>query len=69
MALEGAVRPYRPLPESYRELCPYFDLVVVEEAARDFRIHEMTLTVFYATVVREAWELGVVSEELAEHLK
>ncbi|KAJ8430100.1 hypothetical protein Cgig2_007164 [Carnegiea gigantea] len=62
--LRGAAHPSRPFPESYHGLCPYFDNVVAEEAARDFRIPEITLNIFYAVV-----ELGIMSEELAEHLK
>ncbi|KAJ8429899.1 hypothetical protein Cgig2_008784 [Carnegiea gigantea] len=42
---------------------------MAEEAAQDFCILEMVQTVFYATVVNEAFELGVLSRDLAEHLK
>ncbi|KAJ8435117.1 hypothetical protein Cgig2_020760 [Carnegiea gigantea] len=67
--LRGVVRPPRPLPANYHKLRPYFDLVVVEEAARDFRILEMIQAIFYAMVVNEALKLGVLSRDLAEHLK
>ncbi|KAJ8434358.1 hypothetical protein Cgig2_031604 [Carnegiea gigantea] len=65
----GAARPPRLLPENYHKLCPPFDLLVAEEAAPDFCIVEMIQAVFYAMVVNEALELGVLSGDLAEHLK
>ncbi|KAJ8437188.1 hypothetical protein Cgig2_007538 [Carnegiea gigantea] len=66
---QGAAHPPRPLPENYHDLCLYFDLAVVEEAARDFRIPEMIQAVFYAMVVNETLELGILSRDLAKHLK
>ncbi|KAJ8434534.1 hypothetical protein Cgig2_004300 [Carnegiea gigantea] len=51
------------------ELCPYFNLVVAEEVTQDFCIPEMIQAVFYAMLVNEAQELGVLSRDLAEHLK
>jgi len=69
VAIEGVARHPLLLPEGYGELFPYFDLTVVEEAAQDFRIPRMTRAIFYDMVVNDAWELGVVSRELAEHLK
>ncbi|KAJ8442138.1 hypothetical protein Cgig2_011328 [Carnegiea gigantea] len=66
---KGVTRPPRLLPKNYQDLCPYFDLAVVEEVARDFCILEMIQAVFYAMVVNEALELGVLSGDLAEHLK
>ena len=67
--LRGAARSPRPLPENYHKLCPHFNLLVAEEAAQDFRIPEMIQAVFYAMVVNKAIELGVLSSDLAEHLK
>ncbi|KAJ8425245.1 hypothetical protein Cgig2_015852 [Carnegiea gigantea] len=40
-----------------------------EESTRDFRIPEISYAVFYAMVVNDAFELGVMNRELAEHLK
>ena len=65
----GATRPPEPLPKNYHDLCPDFDLTVAEEAARNFRIPEMVQAVFYAMVVNEAFELDVLSRDMAEHLK
>ena len=67
--LTGAECPPRSLPENYRDLCPYFDLDEAEEAVRGFRIPEMTQAIFYAMVLSKALELGVVSGDLAKHLK
>ena len=72
MALEGAARPPQLLPKDYHDyhnFCPYFDLAVAEEAARDFHIPKMVQVVFYAIVVNKALELGVLSRDLAKHLK
>ncbi|KAJ8427248.1 hypothetical protein Cgig2_023914 [Carnegiea gigantea] len=66
---KGAVRTPRSLPMSHYELCPHFNIAVAEEAARDFRIPEMIQGIFYAMVVNEALKLGVLSRDLAEHLK
>ncbi|KAJ8426990.1 hypothetical protein Cgig2_033848 [Carnegiea gigantea] len=64
-----AAFPPLPLLSDYKDLCPYFNLTVAEEAAQDFDLLEMTQAIFYAMVVNEALELGVVSKDLAEHLK
>jgi len=42
---------------------------MAEESDQDFCIPEMTQVVFYIMVINDALELGVVSKELAEHLK
>jgi len=42
---------------------------VAEEATREFCIPEMIQGIFYAMVVNEALELGILSRALAEHLK
>ena len=42
---------------------------MVEEAAWDFFIPETVQVVFYAMVVNKAFALGVVSRDLAKHLK
>ncbi|KAJ8434679.1 hypothetical protein Cgig2_024751 [Carnegiea gigantea] len=67
--LRGTERPSRPLHENYHDLCPYCNLDVAEDAAQGCRIPEMTQAVFYATVVSEAFELGVVNWYLVEHSK
>ena len=67
--LRGARHPFCPLPDNYFYLCPYFDLDMAKESTRDFCIAEMTYVVFYAMVVNDAFELGVVNRELAKHLK
>ncbi|KAJ8433471.1 hypothetical protein Cgig2_020643 [Carnegiea gigantea] len=58
--------PSRPLPENYHGLCPYFDLDMDEESARDFRILKMTQAVFYVMVLNDAVELGVTSGVMAD---
>ncbi|KAJ8438644.1 hypothetical protein Cgig2_016390 [Carnegiea gigantea] len=67
--LRRVARPPRLPPENYHDLCLYFDLDMAEVAARDLCIHEITQAVFYAMVVSKALELGVMSRDLAEHLK
>ncbi|KAJ8421108.1 LOW QUALITY PROTEIN: hypothetical protein Cgig2_009237 [Carnegiea gigantea] len=67
--VRGTERPPESLPENYNDLCLYFDLSMAEEATQDFRIPEMTQVVFYAIVVSEDLELGIVNRDLAEHLK
>jgi len=64
-----AFEPLYRLPDNYYDLCPYFDRDMAEEFARDFCILKMTQAIFYAMVVKNALKLGVVSRELAEHLK
>ncbi|KAJ8421808.1 hypothetical protein Cgig2_016546 [Carnegiea gigantea] len=67
--LRGAVSPPRPLLENYRDLCLDFIISDAEEAAHDFRIPKIVQAVFYAMVVNQALELGVLSRALAEDLK
>ncbi|KAJ8427591.1 hypothetical protein Cgig2_032779 [Carnegiea gigantea] len=61
-------RPSRSFPENYCSLCPYFDLDMVEESTRDFRIPNMTQAVFYAIVLNNTVELGVTSRDVADAL-
>ncbi|KAJ8441270.1 hypothetical protein Cgig2_013685 [Carnegiea gigantea] len=61
--------PPRPLPDDYQDLCPNFALSDAEEAACDFRIPGMVQAIFYTMVVNDAWELDVLSKDLAEDLK
>ncbi|KAJ8433719.1 hypothetical protein Cgig2_004348 [Carnegiea gigantea] len=67
--LRGATRPPRPFPTNYHELYTHFDLTAAEEALHDFCITKMVQAIFYTMVVNEAFELGVLSRDLAEHLK
>ncbi|KAJ8423593.1 hypothetical protein Cgig2_003877 [Carnegiea gigantea] len=67
--LRGAACPPRPLPENYHDLCPNFDFAVAEEATRNFRFPYVVQAVFYAMVVNMAFKMGVLSRDLAEHLK
>ncbi|KAJ8433689.1 hypothetical protein Cgig2_030076 [Carnegiea gigantea] len=56
-------------PRTTTSFCLHFDLAMAEKATRDFYILEVVQAVFYAMVVNEALELGVLSRDLAEHLK
>ncbi|KAJ8420236.1 hypothetical protein Cgig2_023223 [Carnegiea gigantea] len=69
MADHGAAHPPRPLPKNYHDLCLGFNLSDTKEATRNFRIPKMVRAVSYAIVVNEAFEMGVLSRDLAEHLK
>ncbi|KAJ8423653.1 hypothetical protein Cgig2_010640 [Carnegiea gigantea] len=63
------MRPPQALSENYHDLCLGFTLSEAEEAACDFRFPKMIQAVFYAMVVNDAFELRVLSRDLAEHLK
>ncbi|KAJ8427243.1 hypothetical protein Cgig2_016935 [Carnegiea gigantea] len=63
--LSEVSRPFRPLPENYHDLCPYFDLDMAEESTQDFLIPEITQAVFYTMVVNNAVELAVTSRDMA----
>ncbi|KAJ8436067.1 hypothetical protein Cgig2_000363 [Carnegiea gigantea] len=67
--LRRASRPHQPLPADYHELCLDFIRSDAKEDIRDFRAPEKVQVVFYAMVVNEALELGVLSKDLAEDLK
>ncbi|KAJ8452514.1 hypothetical protein Cgig2_000103 [Carnegiea gigantea] len=61
-----ATRPPRPLPEDYHILCPRFSLPEVEGAAADFELPKMVQATFYAMLLNEAMELGVVHGFMTE---
>ncbi|KAJ8432114.1 LOW QUALITY PROTEIN: hypothetical protein Cgig2_027302 [Carnegiea gigantea] len=65
----SASRPPCPLPEDYRELCPHFALSKAEEAARDFELPEIVQATFYAMLLNDAIELGIVNGFIAADLK
>ncbi|KAJ8431474.1 hypothetical protein Cgig2_032245 [Carnegiea gigantea] len=67
--LKGASRPPQSLLKNHRDLCPSFTLSDVEEATWDFDVSEMTQATFYAMVVNDAVELGVMSRDMASALK
>ncbi|KAJ8434186.1 LOW QUALITY PROTEIN: hypothetical protein Cgig2_004657 [Carnegiea gigantea] len=58
-----------PLPEDFRELCPCFTLSEAEEAARDFKLPEMVQATFYAMLLNNAVELGIVSGFMVTDLR
>ncbi|KAJ8445592.1 hypothetical protein Cgig2_018533 [Carnegiea gigantea] len=64
-----AAHPPRPLPVDYHILCPRFSLPEVEGGAADFEPPEMVQAIFYAMLLSEAVELGVVHDFMAEGLR
>ncbi|KAJ8452431.1 hypothetical protein Cgig2_000020 [Carnegiea gigantea] len=64
-----ATRPPHPLPEDYYVLYPRFLLPEPEGAAADFKLPEMVQATFYAMLLNEAMELGVVHGFMAEGLR
>jgi len=64
-----ATRPPRPLPKDYHVLCPCFSLPEAEGSATDFELPEMVQATFYAMLLNDAVELGVVYGFMAEGLK
>ncbi|KAJ8438046.1 hypothetical protein Cgig2_014175 [Carnegiea gigantea] len=58
-----------PLPEDFHTLCPRFSLPEAEGAAADFELSEMVQATFYAMLLNEAVELGVVHSFMAKGLK
>ncbi|KAJ8428675.1 hypothetical protein Cgig2_006349 [Carnegiea gigantea] len=66
---ERATRLPRPLPEDYHDLCPRFLLPEAEGAALDFELPEMVQAAFYAMLLNDAIELGVVRDFIADDLK
>jgi len=63
------LRPSRPLLKDFHALCPRFSLPEAEGAAADFELPEMVQATFYAMLLNEAVELGVVHGFIAEGLK
>ncbi|KAJ8443577.1 hypothetical protein Cgig2_020664 [Carnegiea gigantea] len=66
--VRSVARPPLLLLENYHNLCLDFILAVVQEAARDFRILILVQVTFYAMVVNEALELGVLSRTMEHKL-
>ncbi|KAJ8422873.1 hypothetical protein Cgig2_013746 [Carnegiea gigantea] len=64
-----ATRPPCPLPDDYQDLCPRFLLPKAERAVLDFELPEMVQATFYAMLLNDAIELGIVSDFLADNLK
>ncbi|KAJ8428979.1 hypothetical protein Cgig2_009787 [Carnegiea gigantea] len=63
-----ASRPPHPLPEDFHALCLRFLLSEAEGAAADFELPEMVQATFYAMLMNEAVELGVVHGFMAKGL-
>ena len=64
-----ATRLPRPLPDDYQDLYPCFSLLEAERAVLDFELPEMVQATFYAMLLNDAVELGIVSGFLADDLK
>jgi len=62
--LRGTVPPLQPLLEHYWELCPNFVSYNTAEATRDFQVPELVHTIFYAMVVNDALELGILDRNM-----
>ncbi|KAJ8420396.1 LOW QUALITY PROTEIN: hypothetical protein Cgig2_013883 [Carnegiea gigantea] len=60
-------RPPRLLPEDFNMLCPCFSLA--EAAAAELELPEIVQATFYAMLLNEMFELGVVHEYTAERMK
>ncbi|KAJ8433878.1 hypothetical protein Cgig2_021261 [Carnegiea gigantea] len=58
-----------PLPDDYQDLCPRFSLSEPERAALDFKLPEIVQATFYAMLLNDAVDLGIVSGFLADDLK
>ncbi|KAJ8419943.1 LOW QUALITY PROTEIN: hypothetical protein Cgig2_020753 [Carnegiea gigantea] len=57
------------LSDNYYDLCPRFTLCDAERAAFDFELPEMVQVTFYAVLLTDAVELGIVSGFIAVDLK
>ncbi|KAJ8420864.1 hypothetical protein Cgig2_021280 [Carnegiea gigantea] len=64
-----ATCPPRPLLDDYQDLCPRFLLSKAEKAVLDFELPEMVPVTFYAMLLNDALELGIVSGFLTNDLK
>ncbi|KAJ8447058.1 LOW QUALITY PROTEIN: hypothetical protein Cgig2_025435 [Carnegiea gigantea] len=58
-----------PLLEDYHVLCPRFSFPEAEGAAANFELPEMVQAIFYAMLLNEVVELGLVHDFIAEGLK
>jgi len=67
--LRRSLRPPRPLPEDYRDLCPSFTLPDAEEVAHDFNILTMVQATFYSMLLNNVAGLSLVSRDIARCLK
>ena len=64
-----ATRSLRPLTDNYQDLCPRFLLPKAERAALNFELPKMVQEKFYAMLLNDAIELGIVCHFLADDLK
>ncbi|KAJ8448595.1 hypothetical protein Cgig2_010482 [Carnegiea gigantea] len=64
-----AICPPHPLPEDYQDLCLRFTLSDAERAALDFELPEMVQVTFYAILLNDDVELGIVSGFIVIDLK
>ena len=55
----GVAFPPLSLPSSEEDLCPDFDLAIVEMATQDFSLPKMPQVVFLAMLLNDAIKLGV----------
>ncbi|KAJ8436709.1 hypothetical protein Cgig2_027380 [Carnegiea gigantea] len=62
------VRPSSPLLEDFQELCPHFLLPEAERATLDFKLLEMIQATFYAMLMNDVVELGIVDDFMADGL-
>ena len=69
MALEECLTFPFSTPEGLPGAMSSFTLSDAEEAARDFELPEMVQTTFYAMLLNDAVELGIVSGFMATNLK
>ncbi|KAJ8423412.1 LOW QUALITY PROTEIN: hypothetical protein Cgig2_020949 [Carnegiea gigantea] len=65
----SASRPPPPLPEDCNVLCPCFSLAEAEAAAAESELPEIIQVIFYAMLLNEMLELGVVHEYTVERMR
>ncbi|KAJ8430746.1 hypothetical protein Cgig2_009637 [Carnegiea gigantea] len=67
----SASHPPRPLPEDFNVLCPYFSLAEAEDeaAAAESELPKIVQATFYAILLNEMLELGVVHEYTTERMR
>ena len=65
----SATRLPHPLPDDYQDLFPHLTLSDVERATLDFELPEMIQVTFYAMLLNNAVEPGIVSIFLVVNLK
>ncbi|KAJ8427754.1 hypothetical protein Cgig2_008558 [Carnegiea gigantea] len=58
-----------PLPEDFNGLCPCFSLAEAEAAAVESGMPEIIQATFYAILLNEMLEVGVVHEYMAERMR